>query len=185
MEGVVQLTVETIWILSSFLRFDCLLNIIIFFLQKIVSEITSNYNREQLWFANEDLIIQLQAKAKGFLVRKKYKERKAYLQAQEPSVIKIQVVCVQYWMDNNIMKSINKYSTCVPSLCFPTLQHVSTDKVFFVNVQLMATIKVLFLIITLGILSCEDKIVLPGISNNHLQSLNLSCQKEILTVFAM
>ncbi|CAI5787416.1 GTPase-activating IQGAP2 isoform X2 [Podarcis lilfordi] len=59
-------------------------------IQNIVAQITSDYNREQLWFANEDLIIQLQAKARGFLVRKKYKERKAYLQNQEPSVIKLQ-----------------------------------------------------------------------------------------------
>lgn len=59
-------------------------------IQNIVSQITSDYNREQLWFANEDLIIQLQAQARGFLVRKKYKERKAYFQSQEPSVIKIQ-----------------------------------------------------------------------------------------------
>ncbi|KAH0628012.1 hypothetical protein JD844_008660 [Phrynosoma platyrhinos] len=59
-------------------------------IQNIVNQITTDYNREQLWFANEDLIIQLQAKARGLLVRKKYKERKAYLQTQEPSVIKIQ-----------------------------------------------------------------------------------------------
>ncbi|KAJ6669822.1 hypothetical protein lerEdw1_000371, partial [Lerista edwardsae] len=59
-------------------------------IQNIVGQITSDYNREQLWFANEDLIIQLQAQARGFLVRKKYKERKAYFQSQEPSVIKIQ-----------------------------------------------------------------------------------------------
>uniref|UniRef100_A0A8C6X7K2 IQ motif containing GTPase activating protein 2 n=1 Tax=Naja naja TaxID=35670 RepID=A0A8C6X7K2_NAJNA len=77
-------------------------------LQKLIwflyfSEITSNYNREQLWFANEDLIIQLQAKARGFLVRKKYKERKAYLQAQEPSVIKIQPFC---FLGNNFKHTI-------------------------------------------------------------------------------
>uniref|UniRef100_A0ABM5FTN1 Ras GTPase-activating-like protein IQGAP2 isoform X1 n=1 Tax=Pogona vitticeps TaxID=103695 RepID=A0ABM5FTN1_9SAUR len=59
-------------------------------IQNIIEQITSDYKREQLWFANEDLIIQLQAKARGFLFRKKYKERKAYLQSQEPSVIKIQ-----------------------------------------------------------------------------------------------
>ncbi|KAJ7335864.1 hypothetical protein JRQ81_013805 [Phrynocephalus forsythii] len=59
-------------------------------IKNIVEEITEDYNREQLWFANEDLIVQLQAKARGFLVRKKFKERKAYFQSQEPSVIKIQ-----------------------------------------------------------------------------------------------
>nr|XP_008101137.1 PREDICTED: ras GTPase-activating-like protein IQGAP2 [Anolis carolinensis] len=59
-------------------------------IKDIVNQITSDYNRKQLWFANEDLIIQLQARARGFLIRKKYNERKAYLQTQEPSVIKLQ-----------------------------------------------------------------------------------------------
>ncbi|NWX14098.1 IQGA2 protein, partial [Aegotheles bennettii] len=56
----------------------------------IVGKVTADYNREQLWLANENLIVQLQARARGFLVRKKYQERKAYLQNQEPSAIKIQ-----------------------------------------------------------------------------------------------
>ncbi|NXY73841.1 IQGA2 protein, partial [Glareola pratincola] len=59
----------------------------------IVGQVTADYNREQLWLANENLIVQLQARARGFLVRKNYQERKAYLQNQEPSAIKIQA----YW----------------------------------------------------------------------------------------
>ncbi|XP_053909798.1 ras GTPase-activating-like protein IQGAP2 isoform X3 [Cuculus canorus] len=59
-------------------------------IQSIVGQVTADYNREQLWLANENLIVQLQARARGFLVRKKYQERKAYLQNQEPSTIKIQ-----------------------------------------------------------------------------------------------
>ncbi|KAM9509521.1 ras GTPase-activating-like protein IQGAP2 isoform 6-T6 [Guaruba guarouba] len=59
-------------------------------IQSIVGQVTANYNREQLWLANENLIVQLQARARGFLVRKNYQERKAYLQSQEPSAIKIQ-----------------------------------------------------------------------------------------------
>ncbi|XP_061331807.1 ras GTPase-activating-like protein IQGAP2 isoform X4 [Pezoporus flaviventris] len=59
-------------------------------IQSIVGQVTADYNREQLWLANENLIVQLQARAKGFLVRKNYRERKAYLQSQEPSAIKIQ-----------------------------------------------------------------------------------------------
>ncbi|NXV36281.1 IQGA2 protein, partial [Rissa tridactyla] len=62
-------------------------------IQNIVGQVTADYNREQLWLANEKLIVQLQAQARGFLVRKNYKERKAYLQNQEPSAIKIQA----YW----------------------------------------------------------------------------------------
>uniref|UniRef100_A0A8D0FQ07 IQ motif containing GTPase activating protein 2 n=1 Tax=Strix occidentalis caurina TaxID=311401 RepID=A0A8D0FQ07_STROC len=60
-------------------------------IQSIVGQVTADYNREQLWLANENLIVELQARARGFLVRKNYQERKAYLQNQEPSAIKIQV----------------------------------------------------------------------------------------------
>uniref|UniRef100_A0A8C8BVS2 IQ motif containing GTPase activating protein 2 n=1 Tax=Otus sunia TaxID=257818 RepID=A0A8C8BVS2_9STRI len=62
-------------------------------IQSIVGQVTADYNREQLWLANENLIVELQARARGFLVRKNYQERKAYLQNQEPSAIKIQA----YW----------------------------------------------------------------------------------------
>eukprot|EP00075_Anas_platyrhynchos_P013700 XP_027302953.1 ras GTPase-activating-like protein IQGAP2 isoform X2 [Anas platyrhynchos] len=59
-------------------------------IQSIVGQVTADYNREQLWLANENLIVQLQARARGYLIRKNYQERKAYLQSQEPSAIKIQ-----------------------------------------------------------------------------------------------
>ncbi|XP_010157888.1 PREDICTED: ras GTPase-activating-like protein IQGAP2 isoform X1 [Eurypyga helias] len=59
-------------------------------IQSIVGQVTADYNREQLWLANENLIVQLQAQARGFLIRKNYQERKAYLRNQEPSAIKIQ-----------------------------------------------------------------------------------------------
>uniref|UniRef100_A0A8C4YBN9 IQ motif containing GTPase activating protein 2 n=1 Tax=Gopherus evgoodei TaxID=1825980 RepID=A0A8C4YBN9_9SAUR len=71
-------------------------------IQTIVGQVTADYNREQLWFANENLILQLQALARGFLVRKSYEERKGFLQKQEPSVIKIQVLLcnikIQSWV---------------------------------------------------------------------------------------
>ncbi|XP_041342006.1 ras GTPase-activating-like protein IQGAP2 isoform X1 [Pyrgilauda ruficollis] len=59
-------------------------------IQNISGQVTADYNREQLWLANENLIVGLQARARGFLVRKNYQERKTYLQNQEPSAIKIQ-----------------------------------------------------------------------------------------------
>ncbi|XP_021235257.1 ras GTPase-activating-like protein IQGAP2 isoform X8 [Numida meleagris] len=59
-------------------------------IQNIVGQVTADYNREQLWLANESLIVQLQAQARGFLVRRNFQDRKAYLQNQEPSAIKIQ-----------------------------------------------------------------------------------------------
>uniref|UniRef100_A0A8C3UC50 IQ motif containing GTPase activating protein 2 n=1 Tax=Catharus ustulatus TaxID=91951 RepID=A0A8C3UC50_CATUS len=61
-------------------------------IQSIAGQVTADYNREQLWLANENLIVGLQARARGFLVRRNYRDRKAYLQNQEPSAIKIQFV---------------------------------------------------------------------------------------------
>uniref|UniRef100_A0A803Y4M8 IQ motif containing GTPase activating protein 2 n=1 Tax=Meleagris gallopavo TaxID=9103 RepID=A0A803Y4M8_MELGA len=59
-------------------------------IQNIVGQVTADYNREQLWLANESLIVRLQAQARGFLVRRNFRDRKAYLRNQEPSAIKIQ-----------------------------------------------------------------------------------------------
>ncbi|XP_077143424.1 ras GTPase-activating-like protein IQGAP2 isoform X2 [Ranitomeya variabilis] len=59
-------------------------------IQNICGKITSDYNREQLWMANENLITVLQAHMKGYLTRRAYQERKAYLHQQEPYAVKIQ-----------------------------------------------------------------------------------------------
>ncbi|KAM9328922.1 LOW QUALITY PROTEIN: ras GTPase-activating-like protein IQGAP2 [Gastrophryne carolinensis] len=59
-------------------------------IQDVVGKITADYNREQLWMANENLITLLQAQIRGYLTRKAFQERKAFLQHQEPQVIKIQ-----------------------------------------------------------------------------------------------
>ncbi|KAJ8405650.1 hypothetical protein AAFF_G00316300 [Aldrovandia affinis] len=59
-------------------------------IQSIVGSVTAEYNREQLWLANEPLIVQLQARVRGCLVRRAYVERLEYLHRQEPSVIKLQ-----------------------------------------------------------------------------------------------
>ncbi|XP_053557358.1 ras GTPase-activating-like protein IQGAP2 [Bombina bombina] len=59
-------------------------------IKTIVGEITADYNREQLWMANESLITLLQAQIRGYLVRKAFNERKKYLREQEPFTIKLQ-----------------------------------------------------------------------------------------------
>uniref|UniRef100_UPI00398EFC8F ras GTPase-activating-like protein IQGAP2 n=1 Tax=Pristiophorus japonicus TaxID=55135 RepID=UPI00398EFC8F len=59
-------------------------------IQDIVSRVTTDYHREQLWLANESQIIRLQARARGYLVRKAYKERLSYLHKQEPCTIRLQ-----------------------------------------------------------------------------------------------
>uniref|UniRef100_A0A672SNW4 IQ motif containing GTPase activating protein 1 n=1 Tax=Sinocyclocheilus grahami TaxID=75366 RepID=A0A672SNW4_SINGR len=60
-------------------------------IQSVVSGVTTAYNREQLWLANESLIAKLQARCRGFLVRRGMKERLGFLKSQEPSVTCIQI----------------------------------------------------------------------------------------------
>uniref|UniRef100_A0A673CJ08 IQ motif containing GTPase activating protein 2 n=1 Tax=Sphaeramia orbicularis TaxID=375764 RepID=A0A673CJ08_9TELE len=59
-------------------------------IQDVVSCVTSEYNREQLWLANESMIILLQARVRGYLVRKQHAQRMEYLRQQEPHVVKLQ-----------------------------------------------------------------------------------------------
>uniref|UniRef100_A0A672LQ15 Ras GTPase-activating-like protein IQGAP1 n=1 Tax=Sinocyclocheilus grahami TaxID=75366 RepID=A0A672LQ15_SINGR len=60
-------------------------------IQSVLSSVTAEYNREQLWLANEPLIIQLQALIRGYLVRQAHNVRLEYLRKQEPSIIRLQV----------------------------------------------------------------------------------------------
>ncbi|XP_074525645.1 ras GTPase-activating-like protein IQGAP2 [Halichoeres trimaculatus] len=59
-------------------------------IQSVVSCVTVEYNRGQLWLANESLVTQLQARIRGYLVRKKHRDRMEYLHQQEPHVVKLQ-----------------------------------------------------------------------------------------------
>uniref|UniRef100_A0A8C2Z8R4 IQ motif containing GTPase activating protein 1 n=1 Tax=Cyclopterus lumpus TaxID=8103 RepID=A0A8C2Z8R4_CYCLU len=59
-------------------------------IQSVVSGVTTAYNREQLWLANESLIAKLQARCRGFLVRNGRKERMNFLESQDPAVTCIQ-----------------------------------------------------------------------------------------------
>uniref|UniRef100_A0A3Q0S3J5 IQ motif containing GTPase activating protein 1 n=1 Tax=Amphilophus citrinellus TaxID=61819 RepID=A0A3Q0S3J5_AMPCI len=59
-------------------------------IQGVVSGVTTAYNREQLWLANENLITKLQARCRGYLVRKNLKERMEFLKSQDPAVTCIQ-----------------------------------------------------------------------------------------------
>ncbi|KAL2092383.1 hypothetical protein ACEWY4_012181 [Coilia grayii] len=60
-------------------------------IQSTVGSVTAEYNREQLWLANEPLIILLQARIRGYLVRRAHAERLEYLRQQEPNVVRLQV----------------------------------------------------------------------------------------------
>uniref|UniRef100_A0A803XRK8 IQ motif containing GTPase activating protein 1 n=1 Tax=Meleagris gallopavo TaxID=9103 RepID=A0A803XRK8_MELGA len=87
-------------------------------IQSTISGVTAAYNREQLWLANENLIVKLQACCRGYLVRQEfnsrmsflkkqsqwrgYKQRKAYqirldyLRAHKDQVVKIQSMTRMY-----------------------------------------------------------------------------------------
>ncbi|KAM6219947.1 ras GTPase-activating-like protein IQGAP3 [Rhynchocyon petersi] len=59
-------------------------------IQSAVTKITAAYDRQQLWKANVGLVIQLQARLRGFLVRQKFAERSHFLRTWLPAIIKIQ-----------------------------------------------------------------------------------------------
>ncbi|XP_069796414.1 ras GTPase-activating-like protein IQGAP3 isoform X4 [Narcine bancroftii] len=59
-------------------------------IQSTVAAVTAVYNRDQLWQANEGLIIRLQAHMKGYLIRRGLCARKHFLQRQLPAIVKIQ-----------------------------------------------------------------------------------------------
>ncbi|XP_072004464.1 ras GTPase-activating-like protein IQGAP1 [Engystomops pustulosus] len=59
-------------------------------IQSTISGVSAAYNREQLWLANESLITKLQARCRGFLIRKKYNSRMNFLKEQVPAVTCIQ-----------------------------------------------------------------------------------------------
>uniref|UniRef100_A0A452RN65 IQ motif containing GTPase activating protein 2 n=1 Tax=Ursus americanus TaxID=9643 RepID=A0A452RN65_URSAM len=60
-------------------------------LMDIVEKVTTDYVREKMWSASDDLLLRLQATSAGSLLRKEYEARKSYLYEQEKPVVKIQV----------------------------------------------------------------------------------------------
>ncbi|XP_053573714.1 ras GTPase-activating-like protein IQGAP1 [Bombina bombina] len=59
-------------------------------IQSTISGVSAAYNREQLWLANETLITKLQARCRGYLMRKKFTTRKKFLKDQVPAITCIQ-----------------------------------------------------------------------------------------------
>ncbi|KAF7687951.1 ras GTPase-activating-like protein IQGAP1 [Silurus meridionalis] len=73
-------------------------------IQSVVSGVTAAYNREQLWLANESLIAKLQARCRGFLVRRNLKERIGFLESQDPAIRRIQA----HWKGYKERKAFNE-----------------------------------------------------------------------------
>lgn len=60
-------------------------------LQAVCSSVTAAHSRDVQWKASEPLVLQLQARIRGFLLRQKLSERLHFLNTQLPAVITIQV----------------------------------------------------------------------------------------------
>uniref|UniRef100_A0A8C7K4W2 IQ motif containing GTPase activating protein 2 n=1 Tax=Oncorhynchus kisutch TaxID=8019 RepID=A0A8C7K4W2_ONCKI len=81
-------------------------------IQSVVGSVTAEYNREQLWLANEALITQLQARVRGYLVRRAHAQRLDFLRQQEPHVVRLQVLyCVMFYTDRFMKSNTNVIST--------------------------------------------------------------------------
>ncbi|KAM4736638.1 ras GTPase-activating-like protein IQGAP3 isoform 2-T2 [Anableps anableps] len=59
-------------------------------IQEVVSSVSASYSRGVLWRSSEALIIRLQARCRGFLVRRRLEGRRRYLIGQTPAVVVIQ-----------------------------------------------------------------------------------------------
>ncbi|XP_072290107.1 ras GTPase-activating-like protein IQGAP2 [Eucyclogobius newberryi] len=76
-------------------------------IQGVVSSVTSEYNREQLWLANETMVTLLQARIRGYLVRKKHAERMQYLRQHEDRVVQLQAFWKGYKQRKMYKERIN------------------------------------------------------------------------------
>ncbi|KAK2502485.1 hypothetical protein MC885_019073 [Smutsia gigantea] len=61
-------------------------------IQSAITKVTAAHDRQQLWKANIGLIIQLQARLRGFLVRQKFAEHSHFLRTWLPAIVKIQAL---------------------------------------------------------------------------------------------
>uniref|UniRef100_A0A671S7N9 Ras GTPase-activating-like protein IQGAP1 n=1 Tax=Sinocyclocheilus anshuiensis TaxID=1608454 RepID=A0A671S7N9_9TELE len=85
-------------------------------IQSVLSSVTAEYNREQLWLANEPLIIQLQALIRGYLVRQAHNVRLEYLRKQEPSIIRLQASWKGYKQRRVYKDKLKAFQDSVSSL---------------------------------------------------------------------
>lgn len=60
-------------------------------LQSVITRVTAAHERELLWAASVSLVVRLQARLRGFLVRQRFAARRHVLQEQRPAAVRIQV----------------------------------------------------------------------------------------------
>ncbi|XP_038621907.1 ras GTPase-activating-like protein IQGAP2 isoform X2 [Tachyglossus aculeatus] len=59
-------------------------------IEAIIEKITTDYLLDQMWFANQETRLKLEARGQGYPIRQRFEDRKAYLQGHEPSAVKLQ-----------------------------------------------------------------------------------------------
>ncbi|XP_043935713.1 ras GTPase-activating-like protein IQGAP3 [Protopterus annectens] len=59
-------------------------------IQDVISRVSAAHNRELLWQTSLEFIVRLQARMRGYLIRKEVLRRRNFLQKQLPAIIKMQ-----------------------------------------------------------------------------------------------
>ncbi|XP_073466338.1 LOW QUALITY PROTEIN: ras GTPase-activating-like protein IQGAP3 [Aquarana catesbeiana] len=59
-------------------------------IQSVITRVTSSFQREKQWQANTDIVVKLQARMRGYLIRKAFSERMHLLHRQVPAITLIQ-----------------------------------------------------------------------------------------------
>uniref|UniRef100_A0A8C7G3B2 IQ motif containing GTPase activating protein 3 n=1 Tax=Oncorhynchus kisutch TaxID=8019 RepID=A0A8C7G3B2_ONCKI len=83
-------------------------------IQAVLSSVTAAHGREVHWKASEGLVVQLQARAQGFLLRQRLGARLHFLNTQLPAIITIQV---SYHRTHRTTVQTN---VTYPNTCFKT-----------------------------------------------------------------
>nr|XP_033779754.1 ras GTPase-activating-like protein IQGAP3 isoform X2 [Geotrypetes seraphini] len=65
-------------------------------IQSTITRVTGAYDRKRQWKTSSKLIVQLQARMRGYLVRREFAERSLFLRKQLPAVVKIQAFWRSY-----------------------------------------------------------------------------------------
>ncbi|GAB0200906.1 ras GTPase-activating-like protein IQGAP3 [Grus japonensis] len=59
-------------------------------IQSVITRVTAAYDRERLWASNVAFVVRLQARLRGFLVRREFAARRHVLREQQPAAVRIQ-----------------------------------------------------------------------------------------------
>ncbi|XP_027554967.1 ras GTPase-activating-like protein IQGAP3 [Neopelma chrysocephalum] len=59
-------------------------------IQSVITRVTAAHDRECLWVSNTSFVVRLQARLRGFLVRREFAARRHILREQQPAAIRIQ-----------------------------------------------------------------------------------------------